>query len=148
MANLVRPNEVPEPIWNCFVGAYHLANEKLPYIFGAGHPNQGYTFGIKSTKADDCSGWVSDILRHGGILNSHDNESLSTNELINWGLPGEGKYMTVFCINGPELQHTFVEFKIPGYEQYRWSMAAHSGTICGWYKSMSTKGYSARRRRT
>lgn len=139
---LIRPNEVPQSIWDCFVAARNLAYLKLPYEWSGGHPGPGLTDGQRGY---DCSGWSSDILRHGGILES--NEALDTLELASWGEPGEGKYMTVWVINGPELEHTFVEFKIPGYEQYRWSMAAHTGTICGWYKGLSTKGYTARRRK-
>ena len=126
----------------CFKAAKDLANYKLPYFFSGGHPGPGLTDGQPGY---DCSGWISDILRHGGILESH--TALDTAELMKWGDSGEGQYMTIWVINGPELQHTFAEFKIPGEEQYRFSMAAHTGTICGWYKGMSTKGYTPRRRK-
>jgi|ERR1700722_2728402 len=137
---------VPNSVLLCFGAAKNLAKYRDPYQFGAGHPYPGYIDGIKSnTKNYDCSSWVSDILRHGLLLDS--SVALDTAEFLNWGEAGEGEFMTVWVINGPELQHCFLEFKILGEEQFRWSMAAHTGTICGWYKEVSTKGYSPRRRK-
>lgn len=145
-------SDIPTQIQLCFRAAKNLANYRDPYVYGGAHPEVGYTLGAKSDiKGFDCDGWVSDILKHGGILESDVARIINDNpnepQIGNWGLPGEGQYMTVWYINGPELQHCFLEFKIPGEEQYRWSMAAHTGTICGWYKNMSTKGYTPRRRK-
>ena len=133
---------VPEQVQLCFRAAKNLANMHLPYEWGGGHPGPGITHGQKGY---DCSGLVSDVLRHGGILES--SEALDTAELLDWGDLGIGTFMTVWVINGPELQHTFLEFKIPDEEEYKWFMAAHTGTIIGWFKGVSTKGYTPRRRK-
>jgi hypothetical protein len=139
-------------ILECFKAAKYLANYKDEYIYGGGHPYSGYALGMKSNiKGFDCDGWVSDILRHGNILECDVarviNDNKNEPQIEDWGLSGEGQYMTLWYHNGPELKHCFLEFKIPGEEQYRFSMAAHTGTICGWYKGMSTKGYTPRRRK-
>lgn len=133
---------VPKEIDLCFSAAINLANYRLPYEFGGGHPGPGLTNGQKGY---DCSGWCSDILRHGGIEES--NEALDVKEFASWGDEGEGQYMTLWYHIGPELEHCFLEFKIPNEEQFKFSMAAHTGTICGWYKEISTAGYSCRRRK-
>jgi hypothetical protein len=143
---------VPNSVLLCFGAAKNLAKYKDPYIFGGAHPYVGYTLGMKSDiKGYDCDGWISDILRHGLLLESSVamviNDNKDEPQVEDWGEPGEGKFMTIWYINQPELQHCFLEFKIPGEEQYRWSMAAHTGTICGWYKEVSTKGYLPRRRK-
>jgi hypothetical protein len=135
-------SEPSQEISLCFAAAKNLAKEKLPYFYSGGHPGPGLAHGQTGY---DCSGVVSDVLHHGGILYS--STALDTAELLSWGDSGEGQYMTIWVHDGPELQHTFIEFKIPSEPQYKWFMAAHTGTIIGWYQFMSTKGYTARRRK-
>ncbi len=57
----------------------------------------------------DCSSAVSHLLQVGGFHNS----TMATPELVHWGLPGPGHYITIFVKPyGPEA-HTFIEF-MPG----------------------------------
>lgn len=126
-----------------FTDADWRASEKLPYVFGGGHGSHFQPSG-GPPPGYDCSGWVSTILHHAGILGS--SEALGTHELERWGLSGEGEYMTVWTINEPGIEHAFIEFKLPKHSNKRWSAANHSGTICGWVPWMDPAGYTPRRR--
>jgi hypothetical protein len=64
----------------------------LPYIWGGGHmtyEDSGY----------DCSGSLSFVLAAGGLLN----QTETSGELMNYGDPGPGKWITIFANQG----HTF-----------------------------------------
>lgn len=130
---------VPASILACYRTADAIAQKGYPYVFGGGHPGFGPDNG-----GYDCSGAVSAVLHGGGIL-GHPGGALGTHELERWGLSGEGRWMTVWVINHPDIEHTFIEFKIPG--RHRWFAARHTGTIVGWAPfTLSTDGYVARRR--
>jgi cell wall-associated NlpC family hydrolase len=65
----------------------------LPYIWGGGHGrfvDTGY----------DCSGSISFVFAAAGILDT----TVTSGQLMNWGSPGPGKWITVFANNG----HTFM----------------------------------------
>lgn len=126
-------------IEHCFEHAIWADHQHYPYVFAGGHP------GFKASKGGyDCSGWVSAILDAGGILGHP--EALGTHELEHWGLPGPGQYMTVWVRNGGGVEHTFIEFRIPKHLDLRWSVAPHTGDVCGWKHSVDLKGYQPRRR--
>jgi hypothetical protein len=64
----------------------------LPYVWGGGHmtyEDSGY----------DCSGSLSFVLAAGGLLN----QTETSGELMNYGDPGPGKWITIFANQG----HTF-----------------------------------------
>jgi cell wall-associated NlpC family hydrolase len=65
----------------------------LPYRFGGGH-------GTFIDNAYDCSGSLSFVFAAAGILNT----TMTSGELVSWGKPGPGKWITVFANNG----HTFM----------------------------------------
>jgi cell wall-associated NlpC family hydrolase len=65
----------------------------LPYIWGGGHArfvDTGY----------DCSGSLSFVFAAAGLLGT----TMTSGELMNWGEPGPGKWITVFANRG----HTFM----------------------------------------
>jgi cell wall-associated NlpC family hydrolase len=65
----------------------------LPYIWGGGHArfvDTGY----------DCSGSLSFVFAAAGILNA----TMTSGQLMSWGQPGPGKWVTVFANDG----HTFM----------------------------------------
>ncbi len=64
----------------------------LPYRFGGGH-------GTFIDNAYDCSGSLSFVFAAAGILNT----TMTSGQLMSWGKPGPGKWITVFADNG----HTF-----------------------------------------
>jgi hypothetical protein len=77
---------------------------KTPYRWGGGHAtffDSGY----------DCSGAVSYVLHAAGLLTS----PLPSGPLMTWGLPGRGRWITVFANKG----HTYA--KIAGL---RWDTSA------------------------
>src|SRR4051794_33721376 len=61
----------------------------LPYRFGGGHA------AFKDT-AYDCSGTVSYMLHGAGLLPS----PLDSTELMSWGLPGPGRWITIYSTPG------------------------------------------------
>lgn len=65
----------------------------LPYRFGGGH-------GTYEDTAYDCSGSLSFVLAAAGLLS----RTVTSGELISWGDPGPGKWVTVFANAG----HTFM----------------------------------------
>jgi hypothetical protein len=65
----------------------------LPYVWGGGHAryeDTGY----------DCSGSISFVLAAAGLLNGTE----TSGELMSYGAPGPGKYITIYATNG----HTFM----------------------------------------
>jgi cell wall-associated NlpC family hydrolase len=66
---------------------------KLPYVWGGGH-------GTYADTGYDCSGSISYVFAAAHLLST----TLVSGELANWGLPGPGKWITVFANAG----HTFM----------------------------------------
>jgi hypothetical protein len=135
--------------WN---EADRLAAGKFPYVFGGGHgtvPVAGATFPPSGgpPKGYDCSGWLSAILWHAGLLGHQ--EALNTEEFEFWGVPGVGQHVTVFVLNEPQpggIHHCFGKIVVPG-KSHVWTAARHSGTICGWQDNWGdwiTQGYTPR----
>ena len=65
----------------------------LPYVWGGGH-------GTYEDTGYDCSGSISFVFAAAGLLNT----TLVSGELASYGLPGPGKWITVFANAG----HTFM----------------------------------------
>ncbi len=85
------PTGVPEVIQKVVAGANEIAD--FPYVFGGGH-------GSFVDHAYDCSGSVSYALAAGGLLSSPE----VSGELAHWGVPGPGRYLTVYANAG----HTYM----------------------------------------
>ncbi len=85
------PANVPEVIQRVIAGANEIAD--FPYVFGGGH-------GSFVDNAYDCSGSVSYALAAGGLLSA----PLVSGELASWGVPGPGRYITVYANAG----HTYM----------------------------------------
>ncbi len=82
------PDAVKRAIW-----ATNFLTRK-PYVWGGGHTSfyeEGY----------DCSGTVSFMLRHAGVLRS----PAASKELTGYGDGGRGRWITVYARDG----HTFAE---------------------------------------
>jgi hypothetical protein len=65
----------------------------LPYRFGGGH-------GTFEDSAYDCSGSLSFVFAAAGLLRT----TVTSGQLMTWGDPGPGKWITVFAAPG----HTFM----------------------------------------
>jgi len=108
------PPNAPEPVR----GAINAANTIVgrPYVWGGGHASF-------YSNSYDCSGAVSFALFGGGLIP----QPLTSGDLMRWGAPGPGKWITVYANPG----HTFVEiaglrFDTVGDEQGtgpRWHLA-------------------------
>jgi hypothetical protein len=108
------PPDAPEPVQ----GAINAANTIVgrPYVWGGGHASF-------YDDSYDCSGAVSFALFGGGLIP----RPLASGDLMHWGAPGPGKWITVYANPG----HTFVEiaglrFDTVGDEQGtgpRWHLA-------------------------
>ena len=85
------PATVPEVIQKVIAGANEIAD--FPYVFGGGHASF-------VDNAYDCSGSVSYALAAGGLLSRPE----VSGELESWGVPGPGRYITVFANAG----HTYM----------------------------------------
>jgi cell wall-associated NlpC family hydrolase len=85
------PQNVPEVVQRVIAGANEIAD--FPYVFGGGHASF-------VDNAYDCSGSVSYALAAGGLLSSPE----VSGELESWGVPGPGRYITVFANAG----HTYM----------------------------------------
>jgi hypothetical protein len=97
----------------------------------------------------DCSGWVSSILWHAGLLGHA--EAIATQGFEAWGLPGIGEHVTVWVHDDPTpnegLHHCFAHLYVAG-RPHVWTAATHTGTICGWQDQWGdwiTAGYTPRR---
>ncbi len=85
------PTNVPEAVQKVVAGANEIAD--FPYVFGGGHASF-------IDNAYDCSGSVSYALAAGGLIGRPE----TSGELESWGVPGPGRYITVFANAG----HTYM----------------------------------------
>lgn len=85
------PSGVPEVVQKVVAGANEIAD--FPYVYGGGHASF-------IDNAYDCSGSVSYALAAGGLLSSPE----TSGELEHWGVPGPGRYITVYANAG----HTYM----------------------------------------
>jgi cell wall-associated NlpC family hydrolase len=85
------PANVPEVIQRVIAGANAITD--FPYVFGGGH-------GSFVDNAYDCSGSVSYALAAGGLIGAPE----TSGELESWGVPGPGRYITVYANAG----HTYM----------------------------------------
>jgi cell wall-associated NlpC family hydrolase len=85
------PSNVPEVVQRVIAGANAITN--FPYVFGGGHASF-------VDNAYDCSGSVSYALAAGGLLSAPQ----TSGELESWGVPGPGRYITVYAAAG----HTYM----------------------------------------
>jgi cell wall-associated NlpC family hydrolase len=85
------PANVPEVVQKVVAGANEIAD--FPYVYGGGHASF-------IDNAYDCSGSVSYALAAGGLLSAPE----TSGQLESWGVPGPGKYITVYANAG----HTYM----------------------------------------
>jgi cell wall-associated NlpC family hydrolase len=85
------PTNVPEVVQKVIAGANEIAD--FPYVYGGGHASF-------VDNAYDCSGSVSYALAAGGLLSQPE----TSGQLESWGVPGPGKYITVYANAG----HTYM----------------------------------------
>lgn len=111
---------------------------KIPYVYGGGHNPQFTPSGPINDPTQepyglDCSGFASLILHDAGILAiPHAVWPLDTAEFETWGLPGEGRYLTLWVRNDSVEQHCALDFHGRPEWTQRWAQAAHEGTLVGW----------------
>jgi cell wall-associated NlpC family hydrolase len=87
----ISPADAPAAVQAIIAAGNQIAH--LPYRFGGGH-------GTFFDTAYDCSGSVSFVFAAAGLLNT----TVTSGQLMSWGLPGRGKWITVFAAAG----HTFM----------------------------------------
>jgi hypothetical protein len=85
------PANAPEVVQRVIAGANAIAD--FPYVFGGGHASF-------VDNAYDCSGSVSYALAAAGLLS----EPETSGTLESWGVPGPGRYITVYANAG----HTYM----------------------------------------
>jgi cell wall-associated NlpC family hydrolase len=111
------PPDAPEVVQGVINNANQIVGR--PYVWGGGHASF-------YDDSYDCSGAVSFALFGGGLIP----RPLTSGDLMHWGAPGPGKWITVYANPG----HTFVEvaglrFDTVGAEQGsgpRWHLSAAS----------------------
>jgi hypothetical protein len=87
----IAPIGAPAPVQAVINAGNTIA--RLPYRFGGGH-------GTFQDSEYDCSGSLSFVLAAAGLLNT----TMTSGELMSWGAPGPGKWITIFANQG----HTFM----------------------------------------
>jgi hypothetical protein len=122
---LIPPKSAPGRVKQVIAAANRIRSK--PYIFGGGHArwwDRGY----------DCSGSVSYALHGGKFLES----PLPSGPMMNWGLAGEGRWITVYANGG----HAYAV--IAGV---RWDTSGDSGRETGprWHTELrDNAGFAAR----
>jgi cell wall-associated NlpC family hydrolase len=118
------PTDAPAPV----VGAIDAANTIVgrPYVWGGGHASF-------YSNSYDCSGAVSFALFGGGLIP----RPLASGDLMHWGAPGPGKWITVYANPG----HAFAEIAGLRFD----TVGDEQGTGPRWHLSAaSTAGFVAR----
>lgn len=119
-------DEVLQKIYN---EAKRIAGKNLPYVWGGGHgtvgtPSVGVPGGPGyngSRIGYDCSGALGAILNAAGV--SGTNVALHSSRFANIGVPGKGKYFTMYSNN----QHCYVVFNLPRKGLERWAAEVSTG---------------------
>lgn len=81
------PSHLPPPVHHAVAAANSL--QRKPYRYGGGHKklyDRGY----------DCSGTVSYVLYHAGLIRG----PLASSQFRAYGAPGPGRYITIFVKDG------------------------------------------------
>jgi hypothetical protein len=118
------PPSAPEVVQGTINAANTIVGR--PYVWGGGHASF-------YDNSYDCSGAVSFALFGGGLIP----RPLDSGELMHWGAPGPGKWITVYANSG----HTFVEIAGLRFD----TVGAEQGTGPRWHlATVSTAGYVAR----
>ncbi len=118
------PTDAPEAVQ----GAIDAANTIVgrPYVWGGGHSSF-------YSNSYDCSGAVSFALFGGGLIP----RPLSSGELMHWGAPGPGRWITVYANPG----HAFAEIAGLRFD----TVGDERGTGPRWHlATASTAGFVAR----
>ena len=87
----IAPIDAPPVVQEIINAGNEIAH--LPYRFGGGH-------GTFEDTAYDCSGSLSFVFAAAGLLGT----TVTSGQLMTWGKPGPGKWITVFAAPG----HTFM----------------------------------------
>jgi cell wall-associated NlpC family hydrolase len=87
----IAPVDAPSAVAQVVAAGNQIAH--LPYRFGGGH-------GTFEDNAYDCSGSLSFVFAAAGLLDT----TVTSGQLMSWGKPGPGKWITVFAAPG----HTFM----------------------------------------
>ncbi len=87
----IAPVNAPGAVQSIIAAGNEIAH--LPYRFGGGH-------GTFEDNAYDCSGSLSFVFAAAGLLTT----TMTSGQLMSWGKPGPGKWITVFAAQG----HTFM----------------------------------------
>ena len=85
------PNVIPLKVRQVIAAGNAIAD--FPYVYGGGHASF-------IARAYDCSGSVSYALAAAGLIGAPE----TSGQLEHWGVPGRGRYLTVFANAG----HTFM----------------------------------------
>lgn len=118
------PPSAPEAVKGAIDNANMIVGR--PYVWGGGHASF-------YDDSYDCSGAVSFALFGAGLIP----RPLTSGELMGWGAPGPGKWITVYANAG----HTFVEIAGLRFD----TVGAEQGTGPRWHlATVSTDGYVAR----
>lgn len=103
-----RPKGIGAKAWSEYLSMASAAESIVgkPYVYGGGH-------GSWNSSGYDCSGAVSYVLHAGRLTNT----PMATDALKNWGLPGDGKLVTV-GVRGTtgENAHTMIRMGSAGVE--------------------------------
>ncbi|HEV2790259.1 MAG TPA: hypothetical protein VGV69_03050 [Solirubrobacterales bacterium] len=118
------PPDAPEPVQGAINNANLIVGR--PYVWGGGHASF-------YDDSYDCSGAVSFALFGGGLIP----RPLTSGELMGWGAPGPGRWITVYANAG----HTFVEIAGLRFD----TVGAEQGSGPRWHlATVSADGYVAR----
>lgn len=121
----VAPKSAPPAVHRAVAAGNRLQGK--PYIYGGGHRGD-----INNAPGYDCSSTTSYMLIHAGLLT----KSMTSGDFMNYGLPGPGKWITIYAKRG----HVFST--IGGL---RLDTGYGGGDGPRWHtKSRPTKGYVMR----
>lgn len=95
-----------------YAAAVAISDQDRAYVYGGGHGKPLDT--IQPHEGLDCSSSSALALKRGGLYDG-DVAQVSGWFARSWGLPGEGKYLTVWAND----EHVWVQFKIPGKKGWR-----------------------------
>jgi hypothetical protein len=127
---------VPRAVASAFYAANVIDRRHYHYNWGGGHASFAPTGG-SNPPGYDCSGAVSAVLHHAGLL---DGGPRVSGGFESYGDAGAGRYITIYA----NSEHVYMRFTVAGHTFYWGTSQENPGGGAGFHSSRTGSGFVVR----